>query len=98
LSCSVSSSGRHLVVLVLPAENVPGRVGFTVSKKVGNAVTLNRVRRRLKEFLRQGLAELPPGHDVVLIAYPSSSTVSSTVLLRDLQKSIGRFPLSRKRE
>jgi ribonuclease P protein component len=44
------------------------RVGFTVSKKVGNAVERNRVRRRLKEIVRLTAAgKLRSGHDYVLI-------------------------------
>ena len=34
----------------------PARVGFTVSKKVGNAVERNRVRRRLREIVRLSAA------------------------------------------
>ena len=46
----------------------PVRVGFTVSKKVGNAVERNRVRRRLREMVRLSAAGcLRPGHDYVLI-------------------------------
>ena len=49
-------------------EDGPVRVGFTVSKKVGNAVERNRVRRRLREVVRLSAA-LPEqaGHDYVLI-------------------------------
>ena len=44
------------------------RVGFTVSKKVGNAVERNRVRRRLREVVRLSPpARMRPGHDYVLI-------------------------------
>jgi ribonuclease P protein component len=46
----------------------PVRVGFTVSKKVGNAVERNRVRRRLREVVRlNGAARLRSGHDYVLV-------------------------------
>jgi len=46
----------------------PVRIGFTCSKKVGNAVERNRVRRRLREVVRQaGSAPLRAGHDYVLI-------------------------------
>jgi len=46
----------------------PPRVGFTVSKKVGNAVERNRVRRRLREIVRLAPAgRLRAGHDYVLI-------------------------------
>ena len=47
----------------------PVRVGFTVSKKVGNAVERNRVRRRLREIVRLSgtLRCMQAGHDYVLI-------------------------------
>ena len=43
------------------------RVGFTVSKKVGTAVERNRVRRRLREIVRQSAAVMRPGYDYVLV-------------------------------
>ena len=46
----------------------PARVGFTCSKKVGNAVARNRAKRRLREVARIALTPLAmPGHDYVLI-------------------------------
>jgi ribonuclease P protein component len=46
----------------------PARVGFTVSKKVGNAVERNRVRRRLREVVRLAAARrMHSGHDYVLV-------------------------------
>lgn len=45
------------------------RVGFTASKKVGNAVTRNRAKRRLRALAREVLSQRGiPGHDFVLIA------------------------------
>ena len=49
-------------------DSAPSRVGFTVSKKVGNAVERNRVRRRLREVVRlSGAMARQTGHDYVLI-------------------------------
>jgi len=45
------------------------RVGFTASKKVGNAVVRNRAKRRLRALAREVLSQHgQPGHDFVLIA------------------------------
>src|ERR1051325_1656420 len=50
------------------ADTGPPRVGFTVSKKVGNAVERNRVRRRLREIVRlSDAARFQPGNDYVLV-------------------------------
>jgi ribonuclease P protein component len=50
------------------AEEGPARIGFTVSRQVGNAVERNRVRRRLREIVRQaGGSGMHGGHDYVLI-------------------------------
>ena len=47
----------------------PPRVGFTVSRKVGNAVERNRARRRLREMVRKAGADvMKSGHDYVLVA------------------------------
>lgn len=50
------------------AEIPPARFGFTVTKKIGNAVERNRIRRRLKEAVRlHGALSARPGTDYVLI-------------------------------
>ncbi|MBI2908758.1 MAG: ribonuclease P protein component [Chloroflexi bacterium] len=57
----------HLFILkASPNELSLNRYGFTVSKRVGGAVTRNRVKRRLREALR--LTSTRPGWDVVFIA------------------------------
>jgi ribonuclease P protein component len=49
-------------------DDKPARVGFTCTKKLGNAVVRNRIRRRLKEAARLTMPDLvKPAHDYVLI-------------------------------
>lgn len=44
----------------------PARVGLTVPRALGKAVIRNRVKRRMREALRQDWAEMQPGWDVVI--------------------------------
>lgn len=50
------------------------QVGFVVSKKVGNAVQRNRVKRRLRHFARPLVAETPAGVRVVVRALPAAAS------------------------
>jgi ribonuclease P protein component len=59
-------------------------VGFTVSRKVGNAVVRNRVRRRLREIVRQQGELLLSSHDYVIIASPRAARAASGILAHDL--------------
>ena len=43
------------------------RLGFAVPKAVGNAVVRNRIKRQLREIIRERLDELPPTNDYVLV-------------------------------
>jgi ribonuclease P protein component len=44
------------------------RIGLTVSRKVGNAVARNRIKRQVREWFRRGGVLLPPGRELVVIA------------------------------
>jgi ribonuclease P protein component len=63
-------SWTHPLLVLSAARNELGhsRFGFIVSRRIGNAVVRNRVKRRLREAVRHHLAEVPPGWDVVLVA------------------------------
>ncbi len=72
------------------------RVGFTVTKKVGNAVTRNRVRRRLREVARLQLAGLAhPGFDYVLIGRKATIDRNFGSLLGDLAYAARNIHMSR---
>lgn len=80
------SARSHVVAhLVLrDSGGVEPRVGFVVSKKVGNSVVRNRVARRLREIFRAQLPTLPPGADVVLRALPGIEAVPFAELEREV--------------
>ncbi len=67
------------------------RLGFTCSKKVGNAVARNRARRRLKAAAAQLMPEAAtPGYDYVLIGRSETVDRPYPLLLQDLRAALKR--------
>ena len=66
--------GRHVLALARKRSEplLPGRLGLTVTKKVGNAVIRNRIKRMLREWMRLH-SWVPAGWDLVLVAKDSAA-------------------------
>ena len=75
-----------------PGQN---RLGITVSRKLGNAVTRNRVRRRLREIYRHHEEEFLPGRDMVVVARFRAVHVSYQALEREFLRLAKRLNLLR---
>jgi ribonuclease P protein component len=78
-----------------PADDATVRVGFTASRKVGNAVVRNRAKRRLRAaageiLLREGR----PGTDYVLVASAATAERPYRALVEDLQTALRRVERS----
>lgn len=71
------------------------RVGFTASRKVGNAVKRNRARRRLRAVAEQVLPHATPGNDFVLIARAATIDRDFDALRNDLVAGLKRLKLYR---
>lgn len=70
----------------------PIRVGFTVSRKVGNSVTRNRVRRRLRAAAEAVLTEhAAPGHDYVVIGRGNTVRRPFAALNEDFETALRRL-------
>jgi ribonuclease P protein component len=84
--------GRLVQVHVLsrPDEHAPAKVGFAVSRAVGDAVTRNRVRRQLRHLVAERVHRLPEGSTTVVRALPAAASTDSTSLGRDLDVALER--------
>ncbi|MEO6943438.1 MAG: ribonuclease P protein component [Lacisediminihabitans sp.] len=84
-------ASSHLVAYVANrADETSVRFGFIVSKAVGNAVTRNRVRRRLKAVSFELLGTIPPGTDIVVRALPGAAQADWTTVQHDVRTMLER--------
>lgn len=63
-----SFAGAYLVIYVKKAGKRENILGITVTKKIGNAVTRNRVRRLIRECYRLRESEINTGYKIVVVA------------------------------
>ncbi len=69
------------------------RVGFVVSKAVGNSVVRHRVARRLRHQFRDRLGTVRPGCTLVVRALPSAARAASADLGSDLDSALRKLRL-----
>ena len=95
---AVAGRGRKhargsLLVQALPNANGM-RFGFTATKKLGNAVTRNRAKRRMRAAVRAELSDVT-GHDIVLVAREAIRDNSFESLRSDLRAALDKLGVPR---
>ena len=75
---------------ILLEDSGSGLLGITLTKKVGNAVVRNRLRRRVKEILRHHLKQIKADVDQVLIVKRGASKSTFQALQHDLLQLLGK--------
>ena len=87
----VRSSSKYLVVYSRLNGLEFNRIGLAIGKKVGIAVTRNRIRRLLKEAVRKVLADIPMHFDYVVIATRHTAEGTFDDFVQELKQFIKRL-------
>lgn len=96
---AIQGKGRKLqtenfVVFVAASPSGPvgeGRVGITVSKRVGQAVVRNRVKRILREVYRRSRGQFPSGMDIVFVAKRSAAGLGLANAEQEIERLCERY-------
>ncbi len=83
-------AGRDALVVHLAPGDGNAKVGFVVSRGVGNAVTRNLVKRRLRAVVGQSLGDLPSDALLVVRALPAAATSSYAELGEQFASALRR--------
>jgi ribonuclease P protein component len=78
---------EFLLAFMLATESPVSRIGITVPRAAGKAVTRNLLKRRLREAVRRHLSELGPGWDIVLNVRQAAVNVT----LAGMEEAIRKF-------
>jgi len=83
--------GKLFSVHAFPNELGTPRLGLSVSRRVGNAVMRNAVRRRLREVFHSARPEIPGDLDLVVSARPAAAEATLRELSEEFVRSLRKF-------
>ncbi|NLM73474.1 MAG: ribonuclease P protein component [Clostridiaceae bacterium] len=92
------SASAFLVVYALPNHLGTVRTGITTSKKIGNAVLRNRMRRLIRENIRMIKDQIKSGQDIVVVARKSDPAASFDSIGKELRYLFHKLDLLDKEE
>lgn len=79
---------RHFTIITFRNQAETSRLGITASKKAGNAVQRNRVKRLLREFFRLNKSRFSSSQDIVIIARKFAYTLNYRDVCRELESLV----------
>ncbi|HEV8044766.1 MAG TPA: ribonuclease P protein component [Rubrobacter sp.] len=83
--------GKLFSVHAFPNEIGTPRLGLSVSRKVGNAVTRNTVRRRLREVFHSSITAIPGSLDLVVSARPAAAGATFEELSEEFARALRKL-------
>lgn len=95
------SAADKLLIVYVGENNMPhARIGLAVSRRVGNAIRRNRIRRCIREAFRLHQADIPTGVDIICVARPTDTTPTmpdyAESLVKLIKKAFGKQSAHRK--
>jgi ribonuclease P protein component len=87
---------QYFLAIVCDRSNQHNRIGITVSKKVGNAVARNRIKRLIREYFRHKKHSIPGARDINIIARKGLTTLSNRQIIEKLDKLFTKIALADK--
>ncbi len=84
----VKKETQHFKIAILPNNKQWSRLGITVSKKIGNAVKRNYVKRRLREYFRLHKAYLSGSFDIVITAKTGANRLKYSDICKEMNDTL----------
>jgi ribonuclease P protein component len=89
---------KYVVMYIIANNSALNRVGFSVSKKVGNSVVRNKIKRRMKEVYRQLADNTKLGFDIVYTARAGSGSADYSMIEKNIISILKRAKLKKSEE
>lgn len=87
----LSSASKYLVIYARPNELNWNRLGLSVSKKIGKAVTRNRIKRLLREAMRKVLGDFLQHYDFVIVAKKTAAEGKLENFIRETERFLQKI-------
>lgn len=71
--------------------NKNNSIGMVASKKTGNAVCRNRLRRLMKEYFRNNINNIIEGYDIVCVAKKKAGELIKAITYKDIEKDLNKI-------